>query len=114
MGNSIDNTSCLISSKYIHEECIMLSKIYSKEVMAYDKEIKVSFLNYLEALMRGCNFIFDSLYLLHYKDHEMNYKPSGSYEDFLDWIKINKKSSNKFHCHQSLSIMEKSEKILEE
>ena len=95
MGNSIDNTNCLTSSEDIDEECIILSKIYSKEVMAYDKEIKVSFPNYLEALMRGRNFIFDSLYLLHYKDHEMNYKPSGSYEDFLDWIKINHKSSNK-------------------
>ena len=80
----------MISSKDIDEECIMLSKIDSKEVMAYDKANKVSFPNYLEALMTDCNFIFNFVYLLHYKYHEINYKPRGSYEDFLDWIKIKK------------------------
>ena len=37
----------------------------------------------LETAMRGNEFIFDSVYLLHYKCHEINFKRVGSYIDLL-------------------------------
>ena len=49
--------------------------------------------------MRGSDFIFDSVQLMHYKCHKVDFKRSGSYIDSLDWIKkeratINPKNSD--------------------
>ena len=44
----------------------------------------------LEASIRGSNFIFDSIQLLCYKCHEINFKRRGSYFDSPDWIKRKK------------------------
>ena len=40
--------------------------------------------------MRGSDFIFDSVQLMHYKCHEVNFKLGASYIESQDWIK-NKK-----------------------
>ena len=42
--------------------------------------------------MRGKEFIFDSVQLMHYKCHRVNFRCGGSYIDSPDWIK---KKSNK-------------------
>ena len=41
--------------------------------------------------MRGNDFIFDSVQLMYYKSHKVNFKRGGSYIDSPDWIK-NKKA----------------------
>ena len=40
----------------------------------------------LETLMRGSDFFFDSVYLLHYKRHKMKIKCGESYINSPDWI----------------------------
>ena len=37
--------------------------------------------------MRGSNFIFDSVQLMYYKCHKVNFRRGGSYIDSPDWIK---------------------------
>ena len=44
--------------------------------------------------MRGSDFIFDSVQLLYYKCHMINFKYGGSYIDFPDWIKKKKATIN--------------------
>ena len=41
--------------------------------------------------MRGSNFIFDSVQLMYYKCHKVNFKRGGSYIGSPDWIKKKKK-----------------------
>ena len=74
------------------------------EVMAYDKSDEVIeelfeslFCRYqseLETLMKVSNFIFDSVYLLHYICHKINLKRGGSDIDSPDWIKNMKATIN--------------------
>ena len=49
-----------------------------------------NFLNhfFLEKPMKGGDFIFDYVHLLHFKCHKINPNRSGSNTDFPDWIKI--------------------------
>ena len=44
----------------------------------------------LETSMRESDFIFDSVQLMHYKCHKLNFKRGGSYIDSPDWIKKKK------------------------
>ena len=44
--------------------------------------------------MKGSDFIFDSIQLMHYKCHEVNFKRGGSYIDSPDWIKNKKGTIN--------------------
>ena len=90
----------------------MHSKSYNVEFMIYDNADEVietlfeSLSRYqigLEVSMRDIDFIFDSLYLLHFKCRKLNFKRGGSYIDYLNWIKrkkaiINpiKKNDNKY------------------
>ena len=48
----------------------------------------------LETSMRGSNFIFDSVQLMYYRCHKVNFRRGGSYIDSSDWIK-KEKSNNK-------------------
>ena len=48
----------------------------------------------LETSMRGNNFIFDSVQLMYYRCHKVNFRRGGSYIDSSDWIK-KEKSNNK-------------------
>ena len=41
----------------------------------------------LETSMRGKDFIFDTVQLMYYKCHKVNFKRGGSYIDSPDWIK---------------------------
>ena len=40
--------------------------------------------------MRGKEFIFDSVQLMHYKCHRVNFRHGGSHVDSPDWIKKEK------------------------
>ena len=44
--------------------------------------------------MEGIQFIFDSVQLIDWKDHKVNFRCGSSYIDSPDWIK-NKKRNNK-------------------
>ena len=44
--------------------------------------------------MKGSHFIFDSVKLMYYKCHNVNFKHVGSYIDSLDWIKKKKATIN--------------------
>ena len=43
--------------------------------------------------MKGSDFIFDSVQLMHYKCHKVNFKRDGSYVGSPDWIKKKKSYS---------------------
>ena len=45
-------------------------------------------------LMRESDFIFDSVYLLHYKCRKVNFRGASLYIDYPDWIN-RKKNNNK-------------------
>ena len=47
-----------------------------------------------ETSMRGSDFIFDSVQLMYYKCHKVNFRRGGSYIDFLDQIKKKKATIN--------------------
>ena len=48
----------------------------------------------LEISMRESDFIFDSVQLIYYKCHKVNFKRGGSYNDSPDWIKKEKATIN--------------------
>ena len=48
----------------------------------------------LETSMRRSDFIFDSVQLLHYKCHKINFKRGGSYICSPEWIKKKKATIN--------------------
>ena len=56
--------------------------------------LKNSLIYNLETSMKGSDFIFDSVQLMYYKCHNVNFKRNGSYIDSPDCIK-KKKSNNK-------------------
>ena len=82
-----------ISSKDIDEERVMHSKSDNIEIMIQDKADEIiekpfeSLLKRyqigLELSMKGSDFIFDCIHLLHYKCHEINLNCGGSYIDFF-------------------------------
>ena len=48
----------------------------------------------LEASMRGSDFVFDSVQLMYFKCHKVNFKRGGWYIDLPDWIKNKKATKN--------------------
>ena len=64
----------------------------------------------LETSMKGSDFIFHSVSLLHYKCHKINFKRGGSYINSPDWIKKKKgkiKPKNKDNkCFQKAATVE--------
>ena len=85
-----------ISSKGV-KECVMRSKSNNIECTPYDNQNEVvdeffdsrlsRYQISLEKLMRRSVFIFDSVPLLYYRCHKINFKRGGSYIDFPGWIK---------------------------
>ena len=85
-----------ISSKDDDEERVMHSKSNNIEFMSYDNANVVvnklfgsplfRYQTELKTSMRGTDFIFDSVQLLYYKCHKINFK--GSYSDINSpyWI----------------------------
>ena len=89
---------------YKDEVCVMHSKSNNTEFMTYDNtndvadELFESLLSRyqigLETSMRGIDFIFNLVQLLHCKCHIINFKRGGSYIDSPDWIKKKKATIN--------------------
>ena len=76
------------SSKVVEEESVMHWKSDNIEFMPDDNAIEVdeSFLSRyqigLETSIKESDFIFDSVQLLYYKCHKINFKRSGSFSCF--------------------------------
>ena len=51
----------------------------------------------LEEKMRGSEFVFDSIHLLHYNLHKISFNRGGSYIDFPKWLKNKKATINPKH-----------------
>ena len=93
-----------ISSKNNDEEPVMHSKSDNIEIMIKDKVNEVIeklfdlLLNKyqigLETLMRGSDFIYDCVHLLHSRCHKINFKRGRSYIDSSEWIKDKKATTN--------------------
>ena len=105
-GNSVTTAINFISSKDVDEEGVMHSKADSIEFMSYDNvnevvnELFESLRSRcqidLETLTRGSDFLFffDSVQLMHYKCHKINFKCGVSHIDSPDWIKKKKATIN--------------------
>ena len=74
-----------ISSEYVDKECVIHSESnHTKFIILYDnvneflKEVLESLLSryqiHLETSMRGSNFIFDTVRLMYYKCHNVNFR----------------------------------------
>ena len=106
-----------ISSKVIDEERVMHSRGENTKFTFYNDVNKVvdeffeslcsAYQENLETSMRWSDFIFDSLQLLYYKCHKINFKRGGSWIDSPDWIKnknakINPKNTDVFNMQYLL------------
>ena len=106
-----------ISSKVIDEERVMHSRGENTKFTFYNDVNKVvdeffeslcsAYQENLETSMRWSDFIFDSLKLLYYKCHKINFKRGGSWIDSPDWIKnknakINPKNTDVFNMQYLL------------
>ena len=69
----------------------MHSKRDNIEIMSRDKANEFIEEIGLETSVRGSNFIFDCVNLLHYKCYKINFERGGSYIDSPGWIKNLKK-----------------------
>ena len=106
--------SNFISSKDADEERVIHSKSDNIEFMSYDNVNEVvhklfeSLLSVyqigLETSMRRSDFIFDSVQLLYYKCHKINFKRDGSYIDSTDWIK-KKNNNNNIRKIQTINVL---------
>ena len=106
--------SNFISSKDVDEERVIHSKSDNIEFMSYDNVNEVvhklfeSLLSVyqvgLETSMRRSDFIFDSVQLLYYKCHKINFKRGGSYIDSTDWIK-KKNNNNNIRKIQTINVL---------
>ena len=73
--------------------------------------LKNRYQNNLES-MKGSEFVFSYVQLLHYECHKINFHCGGSYIDSPDWIKnkkaainpINKKDNKCFQCAVTLAL----------
>ena len=85
------------------KERVMHSKSDNIEIMIYDEadevninlfdSLKDRYQNNLES-MKGIEFAFKYIQLLHYKHYKISLNRGGSYIDSPDWIKIKKATAN--------------------
>ena len=93
-----------ISSKDTEEEHVMYSMSgdikftpyndANETVNALFESLLSRYRDNLETSMWGSDFVFDSVQLMYYKCHKVNFKHSGSYIDSPDWIKSKKATIN--------------------
>ena len=85
-----------ISSKDLDEERVMHSRSNNIKFASHNDADEVSdelfeslrsrYHGNLKASMRGSDFIFDSVPLMYYKCHKVNFRRCSSYIDSPDWI----------------------------
>ena len=93
-----------ISSKDAEEEGAMHSSSSNIKFTPYSdandfidelfKSLHSRYQENLETSMRGSDFIFDSVQLMYYKCHKVNFSHGASYIDSPDWIKKKKATIN--------------------
>ena len=91
-----------ISSKDAEEECVMHSRSNNIKFTSYNdadevepfESLRPRYQGNIETAMRGSDFIFDSVQLMYYKCHKVNFRGGGSYIDSPDWIKKKKATIN--------------------
>ena len=86
-----------ITSKDAEEERVIHSRSDNMKFTSYTvanavvdelfKPLRSRYQINLETSMRGSDCIFDSVQLLYYNCHKVNFKRGGSYIDSPDWIK---------------------------
>ena len=54
------------------------------------KPLRWKYQENLEASMKESDFVFDSVQVMYYKCHKVNFERGGSYVDFSGWIKQKK------------------------
>ena len=94
----------IFSSKHFKETRTVHSKSNNIEIMMYNKTDEIieelfecllqKFKKGLEESMKGREFDFDSVDLLHYKCHEISFNLSGSSIDSPKWLKNKKATIN--------------------
>ena len=94
------------SSKDTEEERVMYSMSNNIKFTSYNDTNEVVnelfeslFSRYQDNLkaFRGSDFVFDSVQVLYYNCHKVNFKRGGSYIDSPDWIKNIKATINPKH-----------------
>ena len=63
-----------------------MEELFDSLLQKYKKE--------LEKSVRECNFVFDSVDLLHYKLHKINLVRGGTYINSPEWLKKKKATIN--------------------
>ena len=56
--------------------------------------LRLKYQNRLETSMKGSDFTFDSVQLMYYKCHKVNFQRGGSYINSPHWIKKEKPTTN--------------------
>ena len=75
---------------------IMIRDVTDKIIEKVFNSLRNGYQNNLQ-WMKGSEFVFDYIQLLHYKCHKINLNCGGSYIDFPDWIKNKKATINAFN-----------------
>ena len=93
-----------ISTKDAEEECVMHPTSDNIKFTCYNDTDEVvdelfeslhsRYQGNLEPSMRGSNFFFESVQLMYYKCHKVNFRGAGSHTDSPDWIKKKKATIN--------------------
>ena len=96
--------SNFIFSEDIEDERVIHSISNNKKFTSYNdanevvnelfESLRSTYQINLEISMRGSDFIFNSVQLMHYKCHKVNFKRGGSYIDSPGWIKNRKATIN--------------------
>ena len=93
-----------ISSKDAEEEHVMHSTSDNIKFTSYNdanevfdelfESLRSRYQGSLETSVIGSDFILDSVQLMYYKCHKVNFRCGGSYIDFPEWIKKKKATIN--------------------
>ena len=94
-----------ISSEDAEEERVMHSRSNNIKFTSYNdanevvdklfESLRSRYQGNLETSMRESDFIFDSVQMMYYKFHKVNFRRGGSYIDSPGWIK-KEKGNNEF------------------
>ena len=90
----------LISSKDAEKDRVMHSKSDNIKFTSYNdtnevvdelfNSLRLNYQGNLETSMEGSEFIFDLVYMMYYKCHEVNFRRGGPYIDSPGWVKKKK------------------------
>ena len=104
MKIQLTNAIHFFFSKDSEEELVMHSRSSSIKFTSYNDANKVVdelfkslcsiYHRYLQTAMWGSDLIFDSVHLMYYKCHNVNFQHTGSHIDSPDWIKKKKATVN--------------------